>query len=312
MKIKIIINSKSGRAKKGNELEKLTSVLKKFPDVEPYFLKKGEDPQSIAARLAKEGAEIVGAAGGDGTVSAVANGLARTDTALAVIPFGTLNHFARDLKLPAKLEEAVEGVLGEKAINRKIDLGQVNGRYFINNSSLGLYPHLVLLREENESRLGKWPALGLAFINTLRYPVYIPIRIPDSEDQIPQKVWLVFTSNNLINLSLAQPGIRDKLNENLLDRYILKASNPLTLLGTIPAFVTGRLEKSSLVIEEHRTEFEVSVKKNHRVTVACDGEIFRMNSPICYKVVPEALTLRVPPMKIKSEVPVKNGVQGEI
>ncbi len=94
MKIKVIINASSGRAKRSNELEKLSQILKKFPGVEPYILNKKEDPQQIAAQLAREEAEVVGVAGGDGTVSAVANGLAKTKTALAVIPFGTLNLFA--------------------------------------------------------------------------------------------------------------------------------------------------------------------------------------------------------------------------
>src|SRR5690242_7168170 len=207
MKKVVIINAHSGKGKRGQELNKLLTALQSLPEVEAHLLHKGEDPTKIAHNLAQQGAEVVGAAGGDGTVSAVANGLAGTETALAVIPFGTLNHFARDLGVPPLPQDAVRLLLSEESVEQRVDLGRVNGRYFLNNSSLGLYPHLVRLREKHEAKLGKWLAYMLASFNTLRYPVYAQVQLPVEEEK-PVRVWLVFASNNKIDFKLPRPGSR--------------------------------------------------------------------------------------------------------
>ena len=90
------------------------------------------------------GAPAVVAAGGDGTINAVASALVGSDTPLGVLPVGTLNHFAKDLGLPLGLEEAVAVIVVGKAV--AVDVGEVNGRIFLNNSSLGVYPRIVELR----------------------------------------------------------------------------------------------------------------------------------------------------------------------
>lgn len=308
MKKVVIINPRGGRAKRGQELGKLLAMLKSIPEVEPYLLHKGEDPTAIARQLAQQKAEVVGAAGGDGTVSAVANGLAGSETALAVIPFGTLNHFARDLNLPPRIDQAARLLLSEESQEKQIDLGRVNGQYFVNNSSVGLYPHLVRLREKNEARFGKWPSYVLAAINTLRYPVYLQVQLPMEDAVKPERVWLVFVTNNEMELKLPRPGYRARLDAGCLDLYVLKASTPQALVWTAFRFAFGKLQNSSLVSEQHLTEFEIHTKKRHRINVACDGEVFRISSPIKYEIVPGALKVRVPLEAPKEE---KNSQEGE-
>jgi diacylglycerol kinase family enzyme len=295
MKTVVIINTHSGRARRGQELGKLLAALNRIPEVEPHFLAKGEDPTALAKRLSQEGAAVVGAAGGDGTLNAVANGLAETETALAVIPFGTLNHFAQDLGIPPQPEEAARLLLSPEAAERKIDLGKVNGRYFLNNSSLGLYPHLVRLREKNEAHLGKWPAYVLAAFSTLRYPVYAQVSLPVAEAAKPLRVWLVFVANNQIELKLPRPGYRARLDEGCLDLYVLRASHPVALVWTAFRFAFGRLDRSHLLREHHLKQFEIHTQKRRRVNVACDGEVFRMHPPVRYEVVPGALKVRCLP-----------------
>src|SRR5215210_424096 len=128
------------------------------------------DPRelSVAAQQALQAhAEAVVAAGGDGTVSAVASVLAGTSTPLGVLPLGTLNHFAKDLGIPMDLEKAVRTVAARNS--RHVDVACVNDRVFINNSSIGVYPSVVASRERlRQQGRSKWVALALATLDVLR------------------------------------------------------------------------------------------------------------------------------------------------
>ena len=123
--------------------------------------------------LSSSGAEIIEAArhaarqkpwaivagGGDGTINAVASTLVGSNIALGVLPLGTLNHFAKDLNIPLELEAAAHNIIAGHA--SQIDVGEVNGRIFLNNSSLGLYPTLVRQRKKQQEQLGARQVAGL-------------------------------------------------------------------------------------------------------------------------------------------------------
>ena len=127
-----------------------------------------EQSPTEAARTATAGAAAVIAAGGDGTVSAVAAGLVGSPTLLGVLPLGTLNHFAKDLHIPLELEAAVSVIAAGRVA--RIDAGQVNDRVFINNSSIGIYPSVVEIREElRRAGHAKWPAMAIATVRVLRH-----------------------------------------------------------------------------------------------------------------------------------------------
>jgi diacylglycerol kinase family enzyme len=135
-------------------------------DVEIVKLRDGQDPIA-AARSASTRASIVVAAGGDGTVSSVATGIFQTQAALGILPLGTLNHFARDLRIPFDLSQAVAIVCAGRI--GPVDVGQVNDHLFVNNSSIGIYPSIVDAREALR-RQGhrKWPAMVIATARVLR------------------------------------------------------------------------------------------------------------------------------------------------
>ena len=127
---------------------------------------------------------MIVAAGGDGTVSAVAANVAGTGIPLGVLPLGTLNHFARDLGLPFDVEEAVRVLKSGRAI--AVDTGEVNGHTFMNNSSIGLYPRLVRYRNQQQHRLGrgKWSALLRATLTVLhRHPLF-GVRVCTSDTEL--------------------------------------------------------------------------------------------------------------------------------
>src|SRR5436305_1054126 len=120
----------------------------------------GADLSSLASEARAVGGLVVGG-GGDGTIAAVAAALVGTDTALGVLPMGTLNHFAKGLGIPLELEKAVHTLFTGKVA--RVDVGEVNGRIFLNNSSIGFYPRLVQERKR-EQRQGrsKWLAFAQA------------------------------------------------------------------------------------------------------------------------------------------------------
>src|SRR5690242_13341436 len=105
-----------------------------------------------AREAVRGGPPIVVAAGGDGTVNALASLLRGKPTALGILPLGTLNHFARDLGIPLELKDAAAVIAGGRTID--VDVGEVNGRTFVNNASLGLYPAIVQERRRRQRRNG--------------------------------------------------------------------------------------------------------------------------------------------------------------
>src|SRR5581483_6186931 len=127
--------------------------------------------------LARDKPPVIVAAGGDGTLNAVASALVGTDIALGVLPMGTLNHFAKDLKIPLDVAHAARAIA--EGHTKTVDVGVVNGRIFVNNSSLGLYPHIVRARELKQHRpgWGKWTALVWATWLVLRRSPFLRLRL---------------------------------------------------------------------------------------------------------------------------------------
>lgn len=166
-RLAIIINAWSGNMNCA-DLARQVNAHFSAQGIKPEFCACAEGGQirRYTEEALQRGCMIVVAGGGDGTISTVASVLAGTDAVLGVLPLGTLNHFAKDLGLPLDLNEAVATIIeGHVA---QVDIGELNGRTFINNSSLGLYPKLVSHRDAHQ-RLGrsKWWAFFRAMLMEL-------------------------------------------------------------------------------------------------------------------------------------------------
>jgi diacylglycerol kinase family enzyme len=176
----------------------------------------GEDVTELARRALMNGARAVVAGGGDGTVGSVAGALVGTDKPFGVLPLGTLNHFAKDLRIPLALEEAARNVCEGEVVS--VDVGEVNGRVFVNNSSLGLYPRIVRRREKLQERegSGKWSAfLRASLAVLLRYP-FMSVRLDADGQQIARKTPFVFVGNNEYQVENLQLGARSCLDAGRL------------------------------------------------------------------------------------------------
>ncbi len=292
MKKVLFVNARAGRAKKGKKLQGLLAAAHQQPDLKVHIIEKSENLSAVIKAYLRHGVEVIGAAGGDGTINSVASCLVNTNVPLVVIPFGTLNHFARDIGVPANLEQALT-LFEDATTEMKIDVGEVNGYYFLNNSSIGIYPRLVKQREKHEERLGKWFAYLLAGWNVLRRPNLWHVKLVINGEVEDLKVGLLFFSNNRINTSPLEAGQRARLDAQVFDTFLVKASTPFELFRLAASFLRGKLDQSPLVTQTEVCEATVYATRQH-LWVALDGETRKISSPLKYKVHPAALLVRVP------------------
>ena len=233
------------------------------------------------------------AAGGDGTVSAVAQALAGSGVPLGVLPLGTLNHFARELGIPADLGEAVRVALGSRL--REVDVGEVNGRVFINNSSIGLYPAMVRRRERQRRRLGrgKWQAMLWAAFNALRAHPFLDLRLELGGRERRRRTPFVFIGNNVYRMEGLDIGERERLDAGVLSLYLAHRTGRLGLLALALRAVLGRLYQGDDFEAATATRLRID-GRHKRLLVATDGEVQAMDLPLEYRIRPRALKVLVP------------------
>lgn len=235
---------------------------------------------------------LVVAGGGDGTLNTVAAAVLGTGTTLAVLPMGTLNHFARDLGVPLDLEGAVRvAVRGRDAT---VDVGEVNERLFLNNSSIGIYPHFVIAREQKES-LGwpKWTAAVRAAIAALHRFPYVDVELEIGGECIRRSTPCVFVGNNEYSLGGLSLGERERLDAGYLTVHVPHRIGRLGLLRLALRALFGRLERDADF--DHYRVRSLRVHTRHaRMRVATDGEVSLLSAPLDYRVRARALRVRVP------------------
>jgi YegS/Rv2252/BmrU family lipid kinase len=252
----------------------------------------------LARRAAKAESSVVVAAGGDGTVNAVASELVGSGKILGVLPMGTLNHFAKDLGVPVDLQSAVD-VIAQQTL-AQIDVGEVNGRYFLNNSGLGLYPRIVHEREQQQAQgRSKWLAFFSALLIIIhRYPLLM-VRLSTGARELRRRTPMVFVGNNEYELQGLNMGSRRSLNRGTLFLYVTREMSRWRLFKIGLAALFGRLSKTTDF--DAMSVREVSVQaRRRRLRVALDGEVVVMRLPLRYRIHPAALRVIVPAGKEES------------
>ena len=239
---------------------------------------------------------LIVAGGGDGTVSTVAGALVDTGIVFGVLPLGTLNHFARDLGVPLELADAV-AVLAQGEPGR-VDVGEVNGRIFVNNSGLGLYPDIVRARERQQKRLGrgKWLAFVWAALSALRrYPFLVVALVVDGKEVL-RKTPFVFIGNNEYRMEGFAIGERSGLEDGRLSLYVAQRPGRWRLLQLALRALTGKLRQARDFDAVVATDIVVQSKKK-RLRVATDGEVTVMTPPLQYRIRPASLVVMRPPIE---------------
>ena len=263
---------------------------------------RGEELTAAASTAARDArTDAVVAAGGDGTVSAVAGALWSRggnsgDDAkpLGVLPAGTLNHFARDLGLPLALPAAARVIAAGRAA--LLDVAEVNGRPFVNNSSIGLYPQIVRQRENLRQRLGrnKWIAMLAAFLAVFRRYPAVRVRIGVGDRTVLRTTPFVFVGNNRYEMNLTMLGRRQRLDAGELCVYFANRTGRFGLLRLALRALFGRLEQARDFDALSVTEVWIETPRRE-LRVALDGEVVRLSPPLHYRIRPGALKVLVDP-----------------
>jgi YegS/Rv2252/BmrU family lipid kinase len=294
--VEVIINAAAGAGAQDDAQRAAVAEAFAACGVEAHVSVAGDgvDVTELARRALSNGARAIVAGGGDGTISSVAAALAGTNRPLGVLPLGTLNHFAKDLHIPLTLAEAARNVCeGREA---SVDVGEVNGQVFINNSSLGLYPRIVRRREKLQARSGsgKWSAFVRASLAVLRRYPFLEVRLSADGQEIVRKTPFVFVGNNEYQMESLQMGGRVCLDAGHLSLYVAHRTGRLGLLRLALSALFGRLRQAKDFDALNAHEIWVQTRRPKRLTVATDGEVTVMTTPLHYRVRPGALRVIVP------------------
>src|SRR5687768_1425645 len=246
----------------------------------------------IAQTAAQEDYEMIVAGGGDGTISLVASALIDSGKIFGVLPLGTLNHFAKDLRIPTDFEEAAQNLVSGSLL--QVDVGEVNGQTFLNNSTLGLYPKLVREREKQE-RLGwgKWPAFVWAAIAALRRYPFVSVRVSVDGKPVTTRTPFVFVGNNQYVMERLNIGTRERLDAGELSLYMTRGMGRFGLVRLALRALLGRLRLEKDFMAMKAREVTIATKSS-RARVAIDGEVDILQTPLEYRIRPRALRVVVP------------------
>lgn len=248
-----------------------------------------------AVRRAKAVNGIVVAVGGDGTLSAVAQAALDRGCAFAALPQGTFNYFGRTHGIPQDLGAAVRGLL--RATLQPVQVGRVNGRVFLVNASLGLYPELLEDREAAKQAFGRsrWVAM-LAGLRTLMHGARrLQVDVDSEGGRRTVRTSTLFVGNNALQFARLGIGEDAAPGRGRLAGIIIRPATRLALLGLALKGALGRLGDAENIESFAFSRLTVSPRGRRRIKVAIDGEILWLRSPLRFEVSPESLSLMLPP-----------------
>jgi YegS/Rv2252/BmrU family lipid kinase len=259
-------------------------------DLEPIA---GADCEMRCRAISEHGDALLVVGGGDGTISAAASALAGTETLLGILPLGTLNHFARDLGIPAEIEKAAK--LIARRSERRVDVAEMNGQIFINNSAIGLYPLMVLDRDLQRRRLGRSKRLAMivASLRTLARFNHqrLTLTVNDEKDRVDTP--LLFVGNNDYRIDLGAPGQRESIEDGRLSVFVMRKKTRIGFIAASIRALLGRTRDDDMVRIDDVQRLRVSSRRS-ALAVSLDGEVVRAAPPLDYRIRAKALRVIAP------------------
>lgn len=254
-----------------------------------------------AVSRAVEQGGIVVAAGGDGTLNAVAQAVHGRGAAYGVLPQGTFNYFGRTHGISQDIELSTRALLRAQVAPAQV--GRVNGRIFLVNASLGLYPQLLEDREVATKQLGRsrWVALYSGLKTLARQGRQLTLDIEQEGRRRLVRTPTLFVGNN--RLQLDQIGIAEEaaLEAGRLAGIVVRPTSGLEMLGLALRGALGRLGDAEHVHSFAFRRMQVAPRGGRRIKVALDGEILWMRGPLVFDI-PEPLALMLPVLQDRVEV----------
>ncbi|MFY9825994.1 MAG: diacylglycerol kinase family protein [Thermoanaerobaculia bacterium] len=296
MRATVLVNRGSGTvAKKKLTAEGLREMFHEAGVEADVRLIPGRQMHAAALEAVKAGAEAVVAGGGDGTIRTVASALIGGKVPLGVLPLGTLNHFATDLKIPNDPEAAIRVISEGRA--QALDVGEVNGEIFLNNSSIGFYPPIVQARDQEmrRSSRNKWLAMAIATFKLMPKLAPLRLRISSGDWQVERKTEALFVGNSEYRMSALDHSAPDRLEAGgFLCVYVARTGSRLALFGLALAGLFRDVKQTQGVEDWKLRELKVEVRETRAIPVSFDGEVGTLRSPLHYRKRVGALRVILP------------------
>jgi diacylglycerol kinase family enzyme len=293
--VAVVLNSDAGSNSRPVTAQEITERFASFGCRATVHSGAAGRIDDLVRRALARNADVVAAAGGDGTVNTVASMVAGTDASLGILPLGTLNHFARDLRIPLDLERAIETIATGQAT--RVDIADVNGHTFVNNSSVGIYPMLVVERDRRQvGGRPRWLALALAVPSVLARYRLLDVRLETAGLHRRELTPLVFVGNNEYKLEGFQLGARKRLDSGWLQVCATPGLNRFGMIRAMTAAVMGTLGKSGAVKSLLTRECVIDGRPRE-VLVSLDGEVAMLKPPLRYQTRRSALSVIAPTLQ---------------
>lgn len=297
--VRIIANAGSGR-KEADRLADLIAPLASAWGTPPdlRIIRDGRQIPDEAARARADGVGTVIAAGGDGTLSGVAAALAGSDIRMGVLPMGTFNFFARSLNIPLDPKEAIAALID--GVPTPVSVGEVNGRVFLNNASIGLYPAILSERESIYRRWGRsqmaayWSVLRT--LASFRRPSRMRVTVDGETRRL--RTPMVFVANSAYQLD--QYGLHgaEMIRDGRFAVFVAPDTTRLQLLAFALrlALKSAQPERDFELLDGRDVLIETT---RRRRTIARDGERERIEGPFRFRLRQNALQVILPPAERK-------------
>lgn len=299
--IEVIINASGGSFVEGETEQSLADQFAaNGVEANIRLARTGDQIAEFAKAAVESDAELIVAGGGDGTISSVAAIVSTSGKAFGVLPLGTLNNFSKDLGIPQGIAGAIGVIAARNIVD--IDLAEVNGRIFINNSSIGLYPRIVKDRVRQQQRLGygKWRAAFWATLKMFRISPFLKVEILVDGRLFLRKTPFVFIGNNEYEMEFYNIGRRPNLDKGKLSIYFLHRGGRFGVIALLLRTITGTV-KQWRDFEEVLTDSVMIQTRRKRMHVAFDGEVSVVETPLRYKILPKALRVIIPAVKTEED-----------
>jgi diacylglycerol kinase family enzyme len=247
----------------------------------------------LAEEAARSDAEVIVAAGGDGTIDAIAAALAGTTKILGVLPLGTFNLFAKRFNIPLELEAALQVLITGRVA--EINVGEVNGGVFLSRSSVGLYPLALQQREKMYQRFGRSRLVALlsGAMALLRWGKVMTIQLRTETDEHLLRSRFVFVCNNPEELHYFNlPGM-ECIEADKFAVYVPQPLTPAAILRLGFRMLGRQAQERRDFVKFCAHDLLLEIEPS-RVPVSLDGEVRIMESPLHYRLRPRALRIRVP------------------
>ena len=294
MPVPVLLNKGGGAvAADAGIADKVEAALREAGVDAEIELVAGGDCEVRCKAIAERGDELLIVGGGDGTISAAASALVGTKTKLGILPLGTLNHFSRDLGIPADLGEAAKLIASGSA--KRVDVAEMNGRIFINNSAIGLYPLMVVDRDLQRRRLGRSKRLAMlvASVRTLARFNHQRLTLTVNDEKARIDTPLLFVGNNDYRLDIGAPGQRESLDDGQLCVLVMRKKTRRGLIAASIRALFDRARRDDMVRIDGVERLRVG-SHHSQLAVSLDGEVVRSAPPLDYRIRKHALTVIAP------------------